>query len=291
MLGRCKVTLALYGLASSLLLASSASVAQNTDRNRADCEREYRPKFGQRGKDVPWEPTSSAFAAAMLRLAETGPSDRVYDLGAGDGAIVIAAAQQFDATAVGIEYNRNLATLAQCYIEAEGLAQKASVIAGDIFETDFSRATVVTLFLYPEVNLRLRPTLLRMSPGVRVVSHMHGMGTWKWDDEVELDGRRAYLWIVPADVKGSWTFKNDAGGDEFTLTLQQRFQELTGRWRRGGEQIGVSGSVRGAKINLKTSDGRQLIGMLDGGRIAATVSNGRITKEYVGTLKPTPQRK
>lgn len=284
MLIHCKARHALYGLATALLLVSSASVAQNTDRNRADCEREYRPKFGQRGKDVPWEPTSSAFAAAMLRLAETGPSDRVYDLGAGDGAIVIAAAKQFGATAVGIEYNRNLATLAQCYIEAEGLARKASVVAGDIFATDFSRATVVTLFLYPEVNLRLRPMLLRMSPGTRVVSHMHGMGTWKWDDEVEIDDRRAYLWVVPADLKGNWTFKDASGQSKFELTLQQRFQELTGKWRRGGEHTNVTGSVRGATLSLKTSDGRHLTGVLEGRRIAASVFDGEVVTQYVGAV-------
>jgi hypothetical protein len=109
------------------------------------------------------------------------------------------------------------------------------------------------------------------------------MGTWKWDDEVELDGRRAYLWIVPADVKGNWTFKDAEGGGEFALILQQRFQELTGAWRRGGERTSVTGSVRGASFSLKTSDGRRLTGFLEGGRIAASVSNGGVTKEYVGT--------
>lgn len=280
MLVQSKAKLVYYGLASLLLFASSASVA----KDRADCEREYRPKFGQRGKDVPWEPTSDVFAAAMLRLADTTPSDRVYDLGAGDGAIVIAAAKQFGATAVGIEYNRNLATLAQCYIEAEGLTQKASVIAGDIFEIDFSRATVVTLFLYPEVNLRLRPTLLRMSPGTRVVSHMHGMGTWKWDDEVELNGRRAYLWVVPAEVQGNWTFKDAEGNGEFTLTLRQRFQELTGRMRRNGEQTNVTGSIRGTTVSLKMGNGRELTGVLEGGRITASVSDGQVVTQYVGVV-------
>jgi hypothetical protein len=265
-------------LTSLCLFASSTSVA----RDRAECERDYRPKFGQQGKDVPWEPTSNAMAAAMLRLAETTSADRVYDLGAGDGAIVIAAAKQFGATAVGIEYNRDLAALAQCYIEAEGVAQKANVIAGDIFKTDFSRATVVTLFLYPRINLRLRPTLLRMSPGTRVVSHIHDMGDWKWDDKVELNGRRAYLWIVPAEMKGHWTFKNINGTDEFTLDLKQRYQNVSGRSRSNGERISATGSIRGNNISLKFGDGRQLTGALDGKRITALVTDGKVAKQYVG---------
>jgi hypothetical protein len=263
------------------LLVSGVSFA----RDRADCERDYRPTFGQRGKDVPWEPTSGAMAAAMLRLAETTSADRVYDLGAGDGAIVIAAAKQFSATAVGIEYNRNLAALAQCYIEVEGVAQKATVIAGDIFETDFSRATVVTLFLYPKINLRLRPTLLRMAPGTRVVSHVHDMENWKWDDKVELDGRRAYLWIVPADVKGNWTLKNADGTDEFTLELKQRFQTLSGKLRSKNERIDVTGSLRGKNIDLKMTDGRQLGGTVEGERITALVTDGKVAKQYVGIAR------
>ena len=265
-------------LASLSLFVSSASFA----RDRAECERDYRPTFGQRGKDVPWEPTSGAMATAMLRLAETTSADRVYDLGAGDGAIVIAAAKQFGATAVGIEYNRNLAALAQCYIEAEGVAQKATVIAGDIFETDFSRATVVTLFLYPKINLRLRPTLLRMPPGTRVVSHVHDMENWKWDDKVELDGRRAYLWIVPAEVKGKWTFKNADGTDEFTLELKQRFQTLSGKLRSKNERIDVTGSLGGKNMDLKIADGRQLTGTVEGERITALVTDGRVAKKYIG---------
>jgi hypothetical protein len=281
MLKRSTTTRALLCIASLCLFASSASFA----RERADCERDYQPKFGQRGKDVPWEPTSGAMAAAMLRLAETTSADRVYDLGAGDGAIVIAAAKHFGATAVGIEYNRNLAALAQCYIEAEGVAQKATVIAGDIFETDFSRATVVTLFLYPKINLRLRPTLLRMPAGTRVVSHVHDMENWKWDDKVELDGRRAYLWVVPAQVKGNWTFKNADGTDEFTLELKQRFQTLSGKLRSKNERINVTGSLRGKNIDLKATDGRQLAGTVEGERIAALVTDDKVAKQYVGIAR------
>jgi hypothetical protein len=277
MLNRSMVR-ALLCATSLCLLASNATFA----RDRADCERDYQPKFGQRGKDVPWEPTSSAMAIAMLRLAEATAADRVYDLGAGDAAIVIAAAKHFGATAVGIEYNRNLAALAQCYIEAEGVAQKANVIAGDIFETDFSSATVVTLFLYPKVNLRLRPMLLQMPPGTRVVSHVHDMDAWKWDDKVELDGRRAYLWIVPAEVKGEWTFKDAVGADAFTLTLRQRFQNLSGRLSSKGVRVNVTGAVRGKHIHLQLGDGRQLTGSLDGNRITASVTNGEVAKQFIG---------
>lgn len=260
------------------VLAANASMA----RDRTDCERDYQPRFGQRGKDVPWEPTSNAMATAMLRLANTTAADRVYDLGAGDGAIVIAAAKQFGAAAVGIEYNSNLAALAQCYIGVEGLSPRAQVIVGDIFAVDFSRATVVTLFLYPKINLRLRPSLLKMQPGTRVVSHVHDMKEWKWDDEVKLDGRRAYLWIVPAQIQRQWIFSDVDGKHAFTLDLRQRFQMLSGHSLHDGTRSKVSGSIRGNDINLRLGDSRQFTGTLVGRRINATITDGKTAKHYIG---------
>jgi predicted O-methyltransferase YrrM len=128
----------------------------SSTRSRADCERVYKPATGQAGKDVIWVPTNDALVERMLRMAKTTASDLVYDLGAGDGKIAIAAAKKFGATSVGVEYNADMATFAQCLVKAEGVSDKARVIQGDIFETDFTAATVVTLYLLPELNLKLR---------------------------------------------------------------------------------------------------------------------------------------
>jgi hypothetical protein len=263
-------------------------VASATAKDRAECEREYKPKFGQAGKDVAWEPTSTLLAADMLKMAKTTARDRVYDLGAGDGAIVIVAAKEFGATAVGIEYNPDLAKLGQCFVEAAGVADNAKVVEGDIFKTDFSSATVVTLFLVPELNLRLRPTLLKMPPGTRVVSHMHKMYEWQWDDEVERDGERARLWIVPASVQGSWTFKQSGGPtqnnnpDSFTLVLNQEFQMLSGNLQVAAERSKISGKMLGADIALDLAARGKLTGKVEKGRIVATVADGAGKKEYVG---------
>lgn len=264
----------------SMLVASAA-----VGKDRAECERVYKPKFGQPGKDVAWEPTLSPLATDMLKLAKTTAQDRVYDLGAGDGAIVIVAAKQFGATAVGIEYNGDLAKLGQCYVEAEGVADKAKVLEGDIFKTDFSSATVVMLYLVPELNLRLRPTLLSMPPGTRVVSHSHKMYEWNWDDEIERDGEHARLWIVPAKVHGRWTFKQTNGDHEFTLNLKQQFQYVTGDLRWAGQNSSVSGMLRGADISIEFGGQRKLLGKVSGKQITATFTDSRGATQYVGTFR------
>lgn len=152
--------------------------------------------------------------------------DLVYDLGAGDGKIAIAAAKEFGAKAVGIEYNKEMAAYAQRNANQAGVGHLVKIINGDIFVEDFSKATVVTLYLLPDLNIQLRPTILKMKPGTRVVSHAFTMGDWEADKEIELDAK-AYYWVVPANVAGEWsldgvTFKNAK------LTLSQRYQKIGG---------------------------------------------------------------
>ncbi|HTE39789.1 MAG TPA: hypothetical protein VK629_03115 [Steroidobacteraceae bacterium] len=267
--------------ALTLFLAVGTAVSA---KDRAECERIYKPKFGQPGKDVAWEPTPDALASDMLKLAKTTSRDVVYDLGAGDGAIVIVAAKQFATKSVGIEYNGDLAKLGQCYVEAAGVADKAKVVEGDIFKTDFSDGTVITLFLVPELNLRLRPTLLDMPPGTRIVSHMHKFYEWNWDDEVERDGEHARLWIVPAKVQGRWEFKESKGDSTFALTLDQKFQYVTGDLRLSGETSTVTGMLRGADITVEFGGQRKLIGKGEKNQIVATITDARGTKRYVGKL-------
>ncbi|MFO1282168.1 MAG: methyltransferase domain-containing protein [Burkholderiales bacterium] len=199
----------------------------------------YRPKPGQRGKDVMWLGTPETMVAAMLKAARVGPADLVADLGAGDGRIAIAAARDFGARALGIEYEPPMADLARRNAGRAGVADRVRIVTGDIFREDFSAATVVTLYLLPELNLQLRPQLLDMTPGTRVVSYAWTMAEWEPDDLVRADPRDpypqdAYLWIVPANVAGRWVLTEDGGSFRATLELEQRFQKIGGTIRIDG---------------------------------------------------------
>lgn len=188
----------------------------------------YRPAPGQPGKDVVWLATPDALVERMLRLAEVTASDYVIDLGAGDGKIPITAARDFGATALGIEYDADLVRLAQCLVEVEGVGRRTRIVQGDIFVADFSEATVLTLFLLPQLNRCIRHRILAMRPGTRVVSHQFRMGEWRHDAMVQHEQRTAYLWIVPARVGGRWTFRDAAGEPVFDADIAQTFQEISG---------------------------------------------------------------
>ena len=169
------------------------------------------PKQGQAGKDVIWMPTPETLVERMLTMAQVGPRDVVYDLGSGDGRLVIAAAKR-GAQAVGVEFNPDLVAFAEERARQQGVGHGARFVQGDIFETDFSSATVVTLYLLSQLNLRLRPQLLKLKPGTRVVSHAFTMDDWPADEVSRSEQRTAYLWIVPADVQGTWRFELTGAG-------------------------------------------------------------------------------
>lgn len=269
----------------SALLASLQAHSQQ----RADCEKQYQPATGQPGKDVVWVPTSDGLVTRMLEMAKVTSNDLVYDLGAGDGKIAIAAGKKFGARAIGVEYNPDMATLAQCFVRAEGVTQKVKIVQGDIFETDFSDATVITLYLLPELNLKLRPTILEMKPGTRVVSHSFLMGDWQPDESSVSEDGAAYLWLVPAKVAGKWTFKQQDGKDTFTVQLEQTFQKLTGKVGAGGDEID-QGEVKGTQLNLNFSEGEVhtlLKGKVSGNRIEAQVTRNNATRAYIGTRQAT----
>jgi SAM-dependent methyltransferase len=276
---RSERLLCIVCLAACLALIVPSSEA----KSRQDCERLYQPQSGQPGKDVVWVPTSDALVRRMLEMARTTPSDRVYDLGAGDGKIAIAAAKQFGATAVGVEYNPEMARLAQCFVEAEGVADKVRIVNGDIFATDFSSATVVTLYLLPELNLRLRPTLLKMAPGTRVVSHSFLMDEWEPDERSSEQGS-AYLWIVPAQVDGAWTFRENGGKETFPVSFKQQFQKLAGTV--GADRPITTAAISGAHFTVEFEEKGapvKLSGQLKGGRIEAVVTRGGKSKNFTGT--------
>jgi len=158
----------------------------------------FKPEVGQHGKDVVWVPTPQALVDRMLDMAKVTPDDVVMDLGSGDGITVISAARR-GARAIGIEYNPDMARLAQCYVGAAGLSGKARIVRGDVFESDFREATVVTMYLLPELNLRLLPKLLKdLKPGTRIVSHAFDMGGWKPEQKVTVAGKDIYRWTIPA---------------------------------------------------------------------------------------------
>jgi SAM-dependent methyltransferase len=263
-----------------VLLAGLVSLADA--KTRADCERDYRPQRGQEGKDVVWVPTEDAMVVRMLEMANVTPADIVYDLGAGDGKISIAAAKRFGATSVGVEYDRALVRHARCLARAEGVHDRVSFVRGDIFETDFSDATVVTLYLLPDLNLRLRPTLLAMKPGTRVVSYSFTMFDWQPDDYVDTDEGSAYFWIVPADVHGAWTFRSASGAEAFAVQLEQTYQNLQGTAH--GERI--TGKLTGDTVDFEFTAGGQRVrvtGTVASGRITGTVTRAGLSTEHVGT--------
>ena len=193
---------------------------------------EFAPQVGQAGKDVIWVPTPEELVERMLRMAQTTANDYVMDLGSGDGRTVIAAAKKFGATAVGIEYNPDMVTLSQGNAQREGVAAKVTFMKADLFETDFSRASVITMYLLPSINARLKPKILNLKPGTRVVSHAFDMEDWQPDQVDSFDGRRAMLWIVPAKVAGAWKLRIGNGADADVL-MAQRYQVLEGSVRYG----------------------------------------------------------
>jgi SAM-dependent methyltransferase len=267
-----------------VLALSLACVIPASGASREECERQFKPQSGQPGKDVIWVPTNDYLVARMLKMAQVTKADRVYDLGAGDGKIAIAAARDFGATAVGVEYDPQLAKLGQCYVQAEKLGERVRIVQGDIFETDFSSATVVTLYLLPELNLRLRPTILNMKPGTRVVSHSFLMDDWEPDERSMTEDGSAYLWIVPAKVAGTWEFRESGGKGRFVAKLDQKYQELSGK--AGDEPLLSKARVVGADVHMSfMEDGAptKLAGRIAGDRIEAQVTRGGKDTRYIGT--------
>ncbi len=263
----------------ALILIGLISVANAQTKPVA--KQEFVPEQGQPGKDVVWLPTAQALVDRMLDLAKLTPKDIHYDLGSGDGRTVITAARR-GATAYGVEYNPDMVELSRRNAAKEKLAGKATFIHGDIFETDFSSATVITLFLLPELNVKLRPKILDMKPGTRVVSNSFTMGDWKSDETQSAKDNcssycTAYLWIVPAKVAGIWK----SGNEE--LKFAQEYQMVHGSVGSGGKLAPVlNGRMRGEEISFTAGPGRYS-GKVSGDRIEGTVTAGGKTSPWVAT--------
>ena len=262
------------------LLLSLAVPACAQDKPSPD----FQPEVGQAGKDVVWVPTPQSLVDKMLGLAKLTSKDYLMDLGSGDGRTVITAAKR-GATAVGIEYNPNMVALAQKNAEKEGVTGKARFTKADLFETDLSKATVITMFLLPDINLRLRPKILDLKPGTRVVSNSFTMGEWAHDGidkATEKEGCTsyctAYLWIVPAHIQGTW---QTPGGE---ITFQQSFQMLTGTLKSGGKDVALKGKMRGDHISFKAGDA-EYTGQVTGGTMKGTVKGGAKPGDWSASRK------
>ncbi len=236
--------------------AAAAPAKSAQPKSRAECERIFRPEVGQSGKDVIWVPTPDELVTKLLKLAKVNAHDLVIDLGAGDGKIAIAAVREFGATSIGIEYNPDMVRLAQCMVQVEGVTGKTRIIHGDIFKEDFSQATVVTMYLLPELNLCIRHRLLAMKPGTRLASHQFTMGDWDADDSFELDYRIGYLWVVPARIGGTWLLRA-AGGESYNVVLRQNFQKVSGEISSGSaRQPLVGATLRGDSLRFAFNDSK-----------------------------------
>ncbi len=212
------------------------------------------PQIGQDGKDVEWVPTPPELIETMLDMADVTARDVVMDLGSGDGRAVIAAAVR-GARAIGVEYDAGLVELSRARAASAGVADRAAFMSGDLFEVDLSPATVITMFLLPDINLKLRPTLLQLEPGTRLVSNTWDLGAWTPDETVVLDPCptwcTSHLWIVPARVGGTW---HSPHGE---LVLTQRFQTLSGTVRLHGERHDIrDGRLRGDTLSFHAGETR-----------------------------------
>lgn len=229
------------------------------------------PGFAQEVRlDVPYVPTSQTTVDEMLKIAKVTAKDYVIDLGSGDGRIVVSAAK-LGATAMGVDINPQRIKESHENAKAAGVTDKVKFFQQDLFQTKFSDATVLTMYLLPSVNLRLRPTILNeMKPGTRIVSHDFDMGDWKPDQFKDLGTDQVYFWLVPAKVEGAWTAK--VGNDSYKLDLTQKFQEVSGSASMGGKTLKVeNGRLAGETFTFELVDGgnrRTLTGTVSGNSIA-----------------------
>jgi SAM-dependent methyltransferase len=264
--------------AVSLTAVQGAAFAQAAADKKGETQ-DYQPQVGQAGKDVVWVPTPEALVERMLKMAQVTAKDYVIDLGSGDGRTVIMAVQKFGATALGIEYNPDMVAISVKAAEKAGVSDKAKFIKADIFETDFSKASVITMYLLPALNVKLRPKLLDMRPGTRIVSHAFNMEDWQPDQTATVEGRDAFLWIVPAKVQGNWALSVPAGngGEQWQIALIQNFQKLSGTAKLGDRSYPLTETrLRGPEVVFAFVDGngikRQFSGRAAGDKMEGTTA-------------------
>ena len=232
---------------------------------------------------VPYVPTPQDVVERMLQIARVGPSDYVIDLGSGDGRIVVTAARKFGARGFGVDLNPERIRESNENARKAGVTDKVAFYQRDLFETDLSQATVITMYLLPRVNLELRPKLLDLRPGTRVVSHDFSMDDWKPDTHVSMESKdrwsgaggksEIFFWIIPAKVAGTWRWDLTVGGkpQPYEVTLEQRYQTVSGAVRVGGRTVKLQDArVRGAEISFS---------------FTAEVNGGPVKHEFSGKVE------
>jgi hypothetical protein len=254
----------LLALCWSVVAASVFAQTQAT-------QKPFQPEVGQAGKDVVWVPTPQATVDTMLNMAKVTPQDYLIDLGSGDGRTVITAAKR-GARALGIEYNPEMVDLSKRNAAQEGVTDRATFMKADLFESDFSKATVISMFLLPSINMKLRPTILDLKPGTRIVSNTFDMEDWTPDETVHVTEDceswcTALLWIVPAKVDGTWRLPQGE------LAITQSFQMISGTLASGGSSTPISGKLRGDEITF-TAGTAQYTGHVNGSTMEGTVTGG-----------------
>ncbi len=264
------------GVILSAVFISLSAQKEQIDKN-------FIPHSGQEGKDVVWVPTPQVLVEKMLDIAKVTPKDFVIDLGSGDGRTVITAAKR-GARARGIEFNPNMIELSRRHAAAEGVSDRAEFIQDDLFEADLSQATVITMFLLTEINLKLRPVLLELKPGTRIVSNTFEMGEWIPDEKaMDIENCESWcdalLWIVPAKVEGIWKMPHGE------LNLSQEFQMVSGNLKTEKNTISISeGRLNGDQITFIAND-EKYSGHVNGNSIEGTVTTGRKINKWNATRK------
>ena len=255
-----------------LLVAMAGGIAQ------AQPATEFKPEVGQAGKDVVWVPTPQVLVDKMLDMAKLTPKDHLIDLGSGDGRTVITAAKR-GSKAVGIEYNPDMVELSKRAAAQEGVSDKATFIKADLFEYDFSQAQVITMFLLPSINAKLRPKILDLKPGTRIVSNSFDMGEWKPDETANVEGCSnwctAHLWIVPAKVDGTWKLPQGE------LAIKQTFQMINGTLNNGKTSTPINGKLDGDQISF-TAGKTQYTGRVNGTSMEITAGGSKLNASKAG---------
>jgi SAM-dependent methyltransferase len=288
------------------LFASNCALSLASDSRGSGAVRVSETDFGKGQKlDVPYEPTTYEIAQEMIRMADVRKDDLVYDLGCGDGRIVIMAAKERGAKGVGVDLDPQRIKESVENARKAGVTDRVRFLRQDLFETNFKDATVMMIYLWPEVNLRLRPKLLAdLKPGTRVVSHSHTMGDWKPDRKSEMSGHNLYFWVIPANVTGTWTWlmpSENGGTSPAILQVSQHYQEVQGSLLVGGSLISISDvALTGDHLRLAVdvlTGGQKKIFLFDGhvqgDNLVGSqdISDSRAANKYPWEAKRNPSSK
>ncbi len=267
-----------------LVLATITGAVMAQAQNSAQAEQKFEPQVGQAGKDVIWVPTSQALVDAMMKIGRVTAKDVLFDLGSGDGRTVITAAK-LGARATGVEYNPKMVELSRQNAEKAGVSSRATFTNADLFETDLSQANVITMFLLSSINLKLRPKILDMKPGTRIVSNTFTMDDWKEDESVSVSAQDgcssycvAYFWVVPAKVGGNWRL------GQSDLALKQEFQMVSGTLSTNGKDVAVSGRLRGERFTF-AAGGVQYDAIVNGSTLTGTRKAGTSSSAFSASRK------